>query len=115
MGINTLLRHLRTRSIGKTSPVHILEQDVEKPSAASSSSSWTEIPSQQQALLLYRPKQPYQEISNHPIPAIRDDRELLVRNMVIGLNPIDWKAPWVSPFLETCCVVQIECTNNVSS
>jgi hypothetical protein len=69
-------------------------REIEKPSSASaSSSSSSTISTHQRALILYAPKQPYEEISDHPTPPLLNDRELLVRNRVIGLNPIDWKAP----------------------
>ncbi|PQE06225.1 oxidoreductase zinc-binding dehydrogenase family protein [Rutstroemia sp. NJR-2017a BBW] len=47
----------------------------------------------QEALLLHGPKQPYTHILNQPIPQPENDREMLVAIEVIGLNPIDWKAP----------------------
>ncbi|KAI0195430.1 quinone oxidoreductase [Astrocystis sublimbata] len=47
----------------------------------------------QTALLLYAPKQSYQIRDDHPTPRIDNGSELLVKTQVIGLNPIDWKAP----------------------
>ncbi|KAJ9606723.1 hypothetical protein H2200_008732 [Cladophialophora chaetospira] len=93
MGLNRFLRSLRTTSLAKETPIHISFREVEKPSSASSSSSSASISTHQHALILYGPKQPYQEISDHPTPLLLNDRELLVRTRVIGLNPIDWKAP----------------------
>ena len=46
----------------------------------------------QRALILNGVKQPYETIEKHPVPQIESSREILVRNTVIGLNPIDWKA-----------------------
>ncbi|RWA05848.1 hypothetical protein EKO27_g9251 [Xylaria grammica] len=47
----------------------------------------------QTVLLLHAPKQSYQVSQDHATPQIDNGSELLVRTQVIGLNPIDWKAP----------------------
>jgi hypothetical protein len=47
----------------------------------------------QEVLLLHGPKQKYAYTKDQPIPTLRDAREMLVEVEVIGLNPIDWKAP----------------------
>ncbi|SPQ24296.1 8ab1ba10-45ee-4f2b-939b-24e87a13223c [Thermothielavioides terrestris] len=44
-------------------------------------------------LLLHGARQPYELTDSHPVPELHHDGELLVRTQVIGLNPIDWKAP----------------------
>lgn len=49
----------------------------------------------QNVLMLQAPRQRYELISGYPIPLLRDDTEILVRTAVIGLNPIDWKGPYV--------------------
>ncbi|KAK5267880.1 hypothetical protein LTR99_009667 [Exophiala xenobiotica] len=51
------------------------------------------IPEKQSALLLHGPRQPYAAVQDHDIPVPMEDREVLVKNLVLGLNPIDWKAP----------------------
>ncbi|KPI36893.1 uncharacterized protein AB675_5988 [Cyphellophora attinorum] len=53
------------------------------------------LPETQQALLLHGIRQPYQLHSDQTVPKVRRDapHELLVRTSVIGINPIDWKAP----------------------
>lgn len=51
----------------------------------------------QAALLLHAPKQRYTHVKKHDVPEIKDEREMLVKIQVVGLNPIDWKAPYVSP------------------
>jgi hypothetical protein len=51
------------------------------------------VPKTQTVLLLHAAKQPYVLTDNYPVPLIREDSEVLVRTQVIGLNPIDWKAP----------------------
>lgn len=49
----------------------------------------------QEVLLLHAPKQQYAHTRRQPIPELRNDREMLVAVDVVGLNPIDWKAPYV--------------------
>lgn len=56
----------------------------------------TQIPERQTGLLLHQVRQPYQLTSDYAVPQIQTDRELLVKTAVIGLNPIDWKAPCVA-------------------
>lgn len=52
-------------------------------------------PQRQKILILEKIKQPYREVEGYPVPQVRHDREVIVQNAVIGLNPIDWKAPYV--------------------
>lgn len=47
----------------------------------------------QEVLLLHGPKQKYKHTREHPIPELDKDHDMLVEVEVIGLNPIDWKAP----------------------
>lgn len=56
-----------------------------------------DIPETQTVFILYAAKQPYETAERYQVPPIQDEREVLVRTEHIGLNPIDWKAPWV-PF-----------------
>lgn len=51
------------------------------------------VPETQTILLLYGPKQPYKVVDDYPVPKLKSETEVLVRNHTIGLNPIDWKAP----------------------
>ncbi|KAK4141027.1 chaperonin 10-like protein [Dichotomopilus funicola] len=51
------------------------------------------IPDTQTVLLLHATRQPYVLQDGYPVPASQHDREVLVRNRAIGLNPMDWKAP----------------------
>ncbi|EXJ58768.1 hypothetical protein A1O7_06198 [Cladophialophora yegresii CBS 114405] len=92
MGFTRFLRFLTTGSPGKDADFQVMVREIEKPSSASSSSSST-ISTHQRALILYAPRQPYEEIPDHPTPSLLNSREMLVRNKIIGLNPIDWKAP----------------------
>ena len=47
----------------------------------------------QDVLLLHGPKQKYEYTKKHPIARLHNEREMLVQVEVVGLNPIDWKAP----------------------
>lgn len=49
--------------------------------------------SHQEVLLLHGPKQRYTHATEQPIPSLKDGREMLVAVEIVGLNPIDWKAP----------------------
>lgn len=61
---------------------------------------------QQDILLLHGPRQKYSLAKAQDIPTLRDDREILVQVLAIGLNPVDWKGadydfgqpeyPWVN-------------------
>ena len=50
-------------------------------------------PKTQRALILHGPRRPYELSNSHPVPDLKKDSEVLIRTYVIGLNPIDWKAP----------------------
>lgn len=59
----------------------------------------------QKALVVPR-KLEYELIDTHPFPALNSEKEVIIRNYAIGLNPIDWKSvdyhfclpsfPWVT-------------------
>jgi hypothetical protein len=66
---------------------------VEKQNTLSPSSPV--IPEAQTVLLLHSPKQPYRVTENYPVPRRQNDQEVLIQCKAIGLNPIDWKAPYV--------------------
>ncbi|KAI8933142.1 hypothetical protein NX059_009783 [Plenodomus lindquistii] len=51
------------------------------------------VPDVQTALLLHGTRQPYATATNHAVPAVQHDHELLVKVNAAGLNPIDWKSP----------------------
>ena len=46
---------------------------------------------QQDVLLLHGPRQRYSLEKAQEIPELREDREILVQVLAIGLNPVDWK------------------------
>lgn len=54
------------------------------------------VPDTQRVLLLHAAKQPYELTHGYPVPEVEGDHEVLVKSEAIGLNPIDWKAPYVS-------------------
>lgn len=51
----------------------------------------------QSALILHAVKEKYALVSDHAVPSIIHQDEILIKISVIGLNPIDWKAPYVLP------------------
>ena len=51
------------------------------------------VPTTQRIAALNALREPYTIVEGHPIPVIKDEDEVLVKCQVIGLNPIDWKAP----------------------
>jgi len=52
-----------------------------------------ELPPSQTVLLLQAIRTPYTLTLDYPIPIPQNDDEVLIKTQVIGLNPIDWKAP----------------------
>lgn len=55
----------------------------------------------QSVLLLQGFQHRYELIEDYPIPELQSDDEVLIRNAVVGLNPIDWKAPYVHARIAT--------------
>ncbi|GAB7350182.1 hypothetical protein MBLNU459_g0845t1 [Dothideomycetes sp. NU459] len=61
---------------------------------------------QQDLLLLHGPRQKYTLAKAQDIPTLRDDHEILIQVLAIGLNPVDWKGadygfsqpsyPWIN-------------------
>lgn len=61
---------------------------------------------QQDVLLLHGPRQKYKLEQSQDIPELRDDKEILIQVLAVGLNPVDWKGadfgfgqpsyPWVN-------------------
>ena len=47
----------------------------------------------QTALLLHEVRQPYSIVKDYAVPDLKAKDEVLIEVEVIGLNPIDWKAP----------------------
>lgn len=52
----------------------------------------------QNALLLHAIKEKYTLVTDHAVPSILHQDEILIEVSAIGLNPIDWKAPYVLYF-----------------
>ena len=63
----------------------------EKQSALQSSP----IVDRQKALLLHGAHQQYTLVTDHIVPEILRVGEILVKVVTIGLNPVDWKGPYV--------------------
>lgn len=51
------------------------------------------LPEVQSALLLHAIRQPYGVSTEHELPEVLHEHELLIKVNAAGLNPIDWKAP----------------------
>lgn len=51
----------------------------------------------QNALLLHAIKEKYTLVTDHAVPSLIHQDEILIEVSAIGLNPIDWKAPY-APF-----------------
>jgi hypothetical protein len=51
-----------------------------------------DVPLSQTALLLHAVRQPY-VTQDHDVPVVHNESEVLIKVGVVGLNPIDWKAP----------------------
>ena len=49
----------------------------------------------QNALLLHAIKEKYTLVTDHAVPPIVHQDEVLIEVSAVGLNPIDWKAPYV--------------------
>lgn len=49
----------------------------------------------QKALLLHGAQQQYTLVTDHIVPEILRDGEILIKVLAIGLNPVDWKGPYV--------------------
>jgi hypothetical protein len=57
---------------------------------------WGTIPEKQRVLLLRAKKQRYAIEEDYAVPQVKTGDEVLIKVLYIGLNPIDWKAPYVS-------------------
>ena len=64
----------------------------------------------QSALLLRGVKEPYVLVTDHAIPCLDDPDEMLVKVAAIGLNPVDWKAPYVFDALHCWKRSEIYCS-----
>jgi len=55
-----------------------------------------EAPRKQRVLLLREVKQRYAIEEDYAVPTVETDDEMILKVLYIGLNPIDWKAPWAT-------------------
>ena len=81
------IRRFSLRRQSKSLDVQPLEKVTEKQPESPS------IPETQSVLLLHGAKQQYQLTKGYAVPQAQTEHEVLLRVRVIGLNPIDWKAP----------------------
>lgn len=82
--------------------IHSETTQVESPSSDQTStyvSLTNKLAPTQNALLLHAIKEKYTLVTDHAVPSILHQDEILIEVFAIGLNPIDWKAPYVFPFV----------------
>lgn len=65
------------------------------PCDAAPAAAMAPVAQRQSALVLHRIGQEYRVVTDHVVPRLLRPGEVLVKTAVIGLNPIDWKAPCV--------------------
>jgi hypothetical protein len=88
----SFLRHVPLHRLRKS----ITSPQVDGPQPVISEQSGGQVPvvpRTQTVLLLHAAKQPYVLTDSYSVPPLQEISEVLVRTQVIGLNPIDWKAP----------------------
>ena len=78
-------------SLENSSEVSLSSIEQEKPVSQDTAEAVSQ--TQQHALLLHGPRQQYQLTDRHPVPTVKTEHDMLVKVKLIGLNPIDWKAP----------------------
>jgi NADPH:quinone reductase-like Zn-dependent oxidoreductase len=90
----------RRRSTLSTQQIEAVNVEEAEPrhSDFQHSEESTQVPETQSALLLHTIRQPYEVKEDYPTPTVLRDDELLVKITAVGLNPIDWKAPYVYSF-----------------
>lgn len=90
-------RKLRTRSASSSpssaSPRVKRRKSQVQVEAFQRSTKAKSLPESQSALLLHAIRQPYGISTDHELPEVQHDHELLIKVNAAGLNPIDWKAP----------------------
>lgn len=74
---------------------NITETPLQEQIQSQLSTSITAPATIQNALILHAVKEKYALVSDHAVPSILHQDEILIRISAIGLNPIDWKAPFV--------------------
>ncbi|KAG9193810.1 hypothetical protein G6011_03845 [Alternaria panax] len=87
------LRTKRTRSVTAAHATETISKKRKTQEEILQKDTEHALPAVQSALKLHAIRQPYNVATNHPLPALQHDSELLVKVQAVGLNPIDWKAP----------------------
>ncbi|KAI4678502.1 uncharacterized protein J4E84_008758 [Alternaria hordeiaustralica] len=88
-----MLHVKRTRSITAASSKETISKRRKTIEQVQPKGKEETLPTVQSALKLHAIRQPYNVSTDHPLPSIQHDSELLVKVQAAGLNPIDWKAP----------------------
>ena len=73
---------------------HTSQQHLVSNNRAHQSTTSPAPESKQELLLLHGPKQEYALVKDGSIPQLQNEREMLIKVTALGLNPIDWKAPY---------------------
>jgi len=89
-----MLQVKRTRSITAASSKETISKRRKTIERVQQKGKEETLPRVQPALKLHAIRQPYEVSADHPLPSIQHDSELLVKVQAVGLNPIDWKAPY---------------------
>ena len=89
-----MLQVKRTRSITAASSKETISKRRKTIEQVQQKGKEETLPTVQSALKLHAIRQPYNVSTDHPLPSIQHDSELLVKVQAVGLNPIDWKAPY---------------------
>jgi hypothetical protein len=89
-----MLQVKRTRSVTVAPSKHTTSKRRKTIEKAQQIERAETLPTVQSALQLHAIRQPYEVSNNQPLPKIQHNSELLIKVQAIGLNPIDWKAPY---------------------
>jgi len=89
-----MLQVKRTRSITAASSKETISKKRKTVEQVQQKGKEETLPRVQPALKLHAIRQPYEVSADHALPSIQHDSELLVKVQAVGLNPIDWKAPY---------------------
>ncbi|KAF2400583.1 GroES-like protein [Trichodelitschia bisporula] len=89
--IRKVISLFRTKSQRRLSSPKVWLGDEKLPTVVEITCSTPDIPTSQTALVVAR-KGEYELRSNHDMPKLESDDEVIIRTHAVGLNPIDWKS-----------------------
>jgi hypothetical protein len=102
---DSYLKNGKLQPIPLTQEREIIRKDVYTETAEIKSSNTeqnavrvpvdSQLATTQNALILHAVKEKYTLVTDHAVPSILHQDEILIEVSAIGLNPIDWKAPYV--------------------